>query len=83
MLSDNVTAFNVFMSATTKSFLVTAPITEGYSPSLILLFLIQLRAARRFETPRGIDLWDRYKKGIGEERWTYGIPVSKQRKGEF
>lgn len=40
----------------------------------MLLFLIQLKAARRFETPLGIDLWDRYKKGIGEDRWTNGIP---------
>jgi hypothetical protein len=41
----------------------------------MLLFLIHAKAARRFETPRGIVFCDRYKYGIGDDKWTYGIPV--------
>lgn len=48
----------------------------------MLLIFIQVSAARRFDTPRGMDLWDRYKKGIGDERWTYGIPRDEKGEGE-
>ena len=41
----------------------------------MLLFFIHANAARRFETPRGIVFCDRYKNGIGDDKWTYGIPV--------
>lgn len=42
----------------------------------MLLLLIQLNAALRFDTPRGMVFWDLYKKGIGDDRCTYGIPAS-------
>lgn len=46
------------------------------TPSLMLLLLIQLNAARRFDTPRGMVFWDLYRKGMGDDRCTNGIPAN-------
>lgn len=45
-------------------------ITPGFLP----FFRIQLMAARRFATPRGIAGLPRYMSGMGLAMWVYGIP---------